>query len=182
MAARVAQVEGQKSDPSITSLMHAMGPNVAALSGLPSSPAISSPSWDDRTDPRSRQPPGFLKRHPEKTGLRAVSHKCERRGNALSLLAVLCVPVDVARHEHYDAEQEKQSQGADQERVVLQAEDHEQEGIDQDEAGRDQRPPGRSGGFCRCRARSVWPARRRSSTRSRTRSLGQGQEPEIEQA
>jgi oxaloacetate decarboxylase beta subunit len=33
MAARVAQVEGQKSDPSNYLLMHAMGPNVAGVIG-----------------------------------------------------------------------------------------------------------------------------------------------------
>ena len=33
MAARVAQVEGQKADPSNFLLMHAMGPNVAGVIG-----------------------------------------------------------------------------------------------------------------------------------------------------
>jgi oxaloacetate decarboxylase beta subunit len=33
MAARVAQIEGQKADPSNFLLMHAMGPNVAGVIG-----------------------------------------------------------------------------------------------------------------------------------------------------
>ena len=41
MAARVSQIEGQRANPANYLLMHAMGPNVAGSSALPSPPAFT---------------------------------------------------------------------------------------------------------------------------------------------